>query len=299
MRDSRIDRIFNLINNLVLFVLLLLFLYPLYFTIAASISEPFEVAMGNVLFLPRGFTLDAYRNSFLESSIWQGYATTIFNTIFGTLLNLVLTLPTAYVLSKKFLKGRSLLSIYFLFTMYFSGGLIPTYLLVNQLNLLNKPYTLILLGGISVYNMVVTRIYYQISIPEEIYAAARVDGCSNFGQFFRIALPLSAPIIAVMTLFYSVNRWNDFFNALIYISTARLYPLQLVLRNILIQSQLVLARLDPSATDEEVLALTRRAYLAEAMKYALIFISSAPMLVAYPFVQKHFVKGVMIGSLKG
>ena len=299
MKDSRIDRLFNIGNNLLLFLLLLLFLYPLYFTVIASFSEPFDVAMGNVIFWPKGFTLDAYRNSFMEGSIWLGYATTIFNTVSGTLLNLFLTLPTAYVLSKKTLKGRSLLSVYFLFTMYFSGGLIPTYLLVNQLNLLNKPYTLILLGGLSVYNMVVARIYYQTSIPEEIYAAARVDGCSNFGQFFLIALPLSAPIIAVMTLFYAVGRWNDFFNALIYISDSRLYPLQLVLRNILIQSQMALAGLTPGATDEEVLALTRRAYLAEAMKYALIFISSAPLLAAYPFVQKHFVKGMMIGSLKG
>ena len=299
MKDSRIDRLFNIDNNLLLFLLLLLFLYPLYFTVIASFSEPFDVAMGNVIFWPKGFTLDAYRNSFMEGSIWLGYATTIFNTVSGTLLNLFLTLPTAYVLSKKTLKGRSLLSVYFLFTMYFSGGLIPTYLLVNQLNLLNKPYTLILLGGLSVYNMVVARIYYQTSIPEEIYAAARVDGCSNFGQFFLIALPLSAPIIAVMTLFYAVGRWNDFFNALIYISDSRLYPLQLVLRNILIQSQMALAGLTPGATDEEVLALTRRAYLAEAMKYALIFISSAPLLAAYPFVQKHFVKGMMIGSLKG
>jgi putative aldouronate transport system permease protein len=183
--------------------------------------------------------------------------------------------------------------------MYFGGGLIPSFLVVKNLGLLNKPFTLVFLGGISINNTIVTRIYYQTSIPNELNEAAKVDVCSKLGMFLRIELPLSAPIIAVMTLFYAVDRWNDFFTALIYISDSRFYPLQLVLRNILIQSQMALQTLEATASDEEVLGLTQKAYMAEAMKYALIFIASAPMLIAYPFVQKHFVKGIMIGSLKG
>jgi putative aldouronate transport system permease protein len=299
MRQSRGDAIFQVWDNLFMGAVLIIMIYPLYFTIIASVSEPVNVAMGEITLYPKGFTMDAYRNVFLENSIWIGYRNTIFYTVMGTLLNLSLTLPAAYVLSKKNLKGRLFLSWYFLFTMYFGGGLIPSFLVVKNLGLLNRPFTLIFLGGISIYNTIVTRIYYQTSIPNELYEAARVDGCSNFGMFFRIALPLSAPIIAVMTLFYAVDRWNDFFTALIYISDSRFYPLQLVLRNIIIQSQMALQTLEATASDEEVLGLTRKAYMAEAMKYALIFIASAPMLIAYPFVQKHFVKGIMIGSLKG
>lgn len=301
MKQTRIDRAFDVGNTLFMVLVLIVMVYPLYFTIIASFSEPAFVATGQVTLLPRGFTLDAYTNVFRNDKVWIGYRNTFFYTLFGTALNLMLTLPAAYALSRKKLHARTLIASYFLFTMFFSGGLIPTYLLVRDLDLLNKPYTLIVLNGLSVYLLVVTRIFYQTSIPEEIHEAATIDGCANFGQFFRIALPLSAPIIAVMALFYAVGRWNDFFSALIYISDSKLYPLQLVLRNILIQNQMALASLQisKSVKAEELLAITRQAYLAEAMKYSLIFIASAPMLVAYPFVQKHFVKGVLIGSLKG
>jgi len=299
MKQSRNDAIFQLCDNVLMALIIIVMIYPIYFTIIASISEPIHVAMGEITFYPKGFTLEAYRNAFRERSIWLGYRNTIFYTAAGTTWNLFLTLPTAYVLSKKTLKGRTAISWYFIFTMYFTGGLIPTYLQVKNVGLLNSPLTLVILGGISIYNVIVTRIYYQTSIPGELYEAAKVDGCSDFGQFFKIALPLSAPIIAVMTLFYAVDHWNDYFTALIYISSSRLYPLQLVLRNILILSQIALETLESTASNEEILALTRRAYMAEAMKYALIFIASAPMLIEYPFVQKHFVKGIMIGSLKG
>ena len=299
MKLSRGDAIFQFSNNIFMVIILVIMAYPIYFTIIASFSEPMNVAMGEVTILPKKVTLEAYQNVILERSIWTGYRNTIYYTVCGTLWNLFLTLPTAYVLSKKKLKGRLFFSWYFLFTMYFSGGLIPTYLLVRNVGLLNKPYTLIILGGISIYNMIVTRIYYQTSIPNELYEAAKVDGCSEFRQFFCIALPLSAPILAVMALFYGVGRWNDFFTALIYISSSRFYPLQLVLRNILIQNQAVLQTISSSASNEEIIDLVRRAYMAEGMKYSLIFIASAPMLIAYPFVQKYFVKGVMIGSLKG
>lgn len=302
MGKLRFNKVFDFVNIMIMVIILVIMVYPLYFTIIASISEPRYVALGYLTFLPRGFTLEAYQNVFRNSDIWLGYLNSIYYTIGATLIGLALTIPAAYTLSKKNLPGRTFFSWYFLFTMFFSGGLIPLFLTVRNLGLLNQPYTLVVLGCFSVMNLIVSRIYYQSSIPEELYEAARVDGCSEFGQFFKIALPLSTPIIAVMALFYAVARWNDFFHALIFVSNRDFFPLQLILRNILIAGQMALQAITMGGRQveaEEVLAITRLAYMAEAMKYALIFIASAPLLIAYPFVQKYFVKGVMIGSLKG
>jgi putative aldouronate transport system permease protein len=300
-RKSRGDRAFDWINAALLLLILLVLIYPLYFTVIASVSEPYDVVKGNVVFSPKGFTLEAYRNVFKESRIWTGYRNTIAYTLLGTLFNLGLTMPAAYVLSKRDLPGRSGLTAYFLITMYFSGGLIPTYLLVKSLNLINRPFTLIVLGGISVYNMIISRVYFQTAIPGELYESATMDGAGDFRCFFGIALPLSKPILAVIALYYGVGHWNAYFNALLYVSKSAYQPLQLVLRSILLLNEMALAELDPNLVldADMVVALTRRAYLAEAMKYALIFIASAPLLMVYPFVQRHFVKGVMIGSLKG
>ena len=302
MGKTRFDKIFDFVNIIIMVIVIVIMIYPMYFTIIASISEPRYVALGYLTFFPKGFTLEAYENVFRNSEIWLGYRNSIFYTVGATLIGLFLTIPAAYTLSKKNLPGRTFLSWYFLFTMFFSGGLVPLFLTVRNLGLLNRPHTLVVLGCFSVMNLIVSRIYYQSSIPEELYEAARVDGCSDFGQFFKIALPLSTPIIAVMALFYAVARWNDFFHALIFVSNRDLFPLQLVLRNILIAGQMALQSITMGGRQveaEEVLAITRLAYMAEAMKYALIFIASAPLLAAYPFVQKYFVKGVMIGSLKG
>ncbi|MDY3025706.1 MAG: carbohydrate ABC transporter permease [Candidatus Faecivicinus sp.] len=302
MKKSRADRVFDAVNVALMIAVLFLMLYPIYFTVIASFSEPSYVATGKVTFWVCGFTLDAYRNVFENDKVWTGYGNTLFYTVAGTLLNLALTIPAAYVLSKKHLRGRTLFSWYFAFTMYFSGGLIPSFLVVRDLGLLNSRMTLVVLNGLSVYNMIVTRVYYQTSIPGELYEAAEIDGCGEFGQFFRVALPLSAPIVAVMALFYAVARWNDYFTGLVYISDSKMYPLQLVLRNILIENRTAINQLQATGAhinDQEMLYLSRQAYLAEAMKYALIFIASLPLLVAYPFVQKHFVKGVMIGAVKG
>lgn len=301
MKKSKSDRAFDTVNVIIMIVILFIMIYPIYFTVIASFSEPREVVEGNVFLWIKGFTLDGYINVFKSDRIWTGYGNTIIYTILGTCFNLILTIPTAYVLSKKRMYGRTFLSMYFAFTMYFGGGLIPTYLLVKDLGLVNKPITLIILGGISIYNMIVARTFYQTSIPEEIYEAAEVDGCSEFGKFFRIALPLSAPIIAVMALYYSVGHWNDYFTALVYVTKSDYHPLQLVLRSILIENQTMLKSLEMSgqAVYDQIEYLTRMAYMAEAMKYAVIFIASLPLLVAYPFVQKHFVKGVMIGAIKG
>ena len=298
MKKARADRVFDTCNIAVMVLLLLIMLYPLYYIVIASVSEPYDVAMGKVFLKPSGFTLEAYRNVFENRKIWVGYRNTVFYTLFGTLLNLGLTLPTAYVLSKKQLMGRTFFSWYFLIPMYFGGGLIPTYLLVKSLRLINTPVVIVIMGGLSIYNMIVTRTYFTNSIPEELYESARIDGANECGGFFRIALPLAAPIIAVMTLYYGVARWNDYYTALIYVSKARYQPLQLVLRSILIMNESALVDAG-NLSSEEMELMARRAYMAEAMKYSIIFIASAPLLAAYPFVQKYFVRGIMIGSLKG
>ena len=298
VREIREDTVFNIINYSLLFVVLAIIVYPLYFIIIASVSSPTAVALNQIAFLPKGFTLESYNNVFKNSIIWIGYRNTIVYTTFGTLFNLFLTIPCAYAFSKKDLPGRRPLLFIFTFTMYFSGGLIPTYLLVKSLRLPNTPYVMMILGGLSVYNLIITRTYFENSIPHELYEAARIDGYSEIKIFLRIALPLAGPILAVMTLYYAVGHWNSFFGALIYLTKESLYPLQLILRNILLENQLL--NIDwNTLTDEDAILYAERSKMVETMKYALIFISSAPVLCAYPFVQKYFVKGAMIGAVKG
>ena len=300
MGKLKSDKTFTVVNYTLLAILTLIILYPLYFTVIASISEPYEVVSGNVVLWPKGFTLESYAQIFHNEEIWTGFRNSTLYTVFGTMMSLILTIPAAYALSKKNLWGRGIITTYFVIIMYFSGGVLPTYLVVRDLGLLNQPYTLVIIGSFSVYNMVVARTYYQSSIPESLYEAAEIDGCSGFGQFFRIAIPLSKPIIAVIALYYAVGRWNDFYNSLVYITNSDYYSLQQILRNILLESQNALSAINgDTMSSEEMAYFMRRAYLAEAMKYAIIFVSSLPMLLIYPLVQKHFVKGVMVGSVKG
>jgi putative aldouronate transport system permease protein len=292
------DAFLGTINGVILVVFLIAVIYPLYFTIAASVSDPTLVATGQITFLPRGLTLSAYQNVLENRQIWTAYANTIYYTLLGTAVSLALTIPTAFALSRPRVPGSNLILTLFLITMYFNGGLIPTYLLIRDLGMINTRWAMIVPGALSVYNLIITRSFYRSSVPEELYEAAYVDGARTFTMFWSIALPLSAPIVAVMSLYYGVGRWNQFFNALIYLSEARLYPLQLVLRNILVLNEDLIMNLD-SFPDEAVEYAIRRAMLAETMKYALIFIAAAPVLMIYPFIQKYFVKGVMIGALKG
>ncbi len=300
IRMTRADRVFSAVNYALLALITLLLIYPLYFTIIASISDPYKVSQGAIVFRPIGFTLEAYRNVIDDSRIWIGYRNSLLYMFFGTLFNLALTIPCGYAIGKKELPMRRFFTWYLLIPMYFSGGMIPSYLLVRDLNLINTPYVLVILGGISIYNTIITRVFFQNSIPGEIYESARIDGASDFRCFFAIALPLAKPIIAVMALYYGVAHWNAYFNALLYVSKSDYQPLQMVLRSILLLNQSALADLDMENADiDMILEMTRRAYVAHAMKYALIFIASAPLLIMYPFVQKHFVKGVMIGSVKG
>lgn len=298
--ESRSDKIFGAVNVILLILICVIMLYPMYFTVIASISEPAAVATGQVTFFPKGFTMDGYLNAFKNSDIWKGYKNSLINTALGTVLSLVLTIPAGFALSQKKMRGHGLITTYFVFTMFFSGGLLPSFLIIKDMGLLNKPYTLIVLGALSVYNVIVTRTFFSTSIPTSLYEAAEIDGCSQFGLFFKIALPLAKPIIAVMALYYAVGEWEDYFTSLIYITNHDYYPLQAVLRGILLENQMKLSALDSKTMSaEEMLSLVRQAYLAEAMKYAVIFISSLPMLVMYPFVQKYFVKGVLVGSVKG
>ena len=292
--------IFDFFVIAVLVLLTFAIAYLIYYTIIASFSDHQAVATGQVNLVPVGFQLTAYQAVFENDQIWQGYLNTIIYTVGGTAFNLFLTIPAAYAMSKKQMLGHGALTWYFLITMYFSGGMIPTYLLYKDLNLINNPLIMIISGGLSIYNMIVTRTYYQNSIPDSLYEAGRIDGSSEIGIFFKIALPLSMPIIAVMCLYYAVGHWNGYFTALMYLTKTKYQPLALVLRRILIMNETALDEAVGAALDPNLIAnAAARANLVVTMKYALVIIASLPMLILYPFIQKYFVKGVMIGSVKG
>ena len=292
-KRTRGDIIFSAVTNLRLLFLLVVMLYPLYFIVIASFSSPSLVNSGQVVLLPKKLDFAGYQRIFEFGRVWHGYLMSIFYTAFGTLLNLFLTFTIAYVLTKKDFMPRGFLMKFLMITMFFGGGLIPSFILVQKLGLYNTPLTLVLLGGISVYNVIVVKSTLESSIPYEMYEAAAIDGCGQIVFFTRFVIPLSKAIIAVMTLFYAVGHWNDFMTALIYTNDRTLEPLQLVLRNILIEGEL----LANENVDPDLVLL--RQQQAELMKYGLIVVSSAPLLVAYPFVQKFFTQGVMIGSVKG
>lgn len=293
-RESREDKRFDVIVAVIVVFLTILVLYPLYFVVIASFSDPNLVESGQVLFLPRGITLEGYRYILDDNRIWSGYLNTFLYTIFGTLLAVCITVPAAYALSRRDMIGRGVLMKFFVFTMYFGGGMIPTYLLIKQLHLIDTYLVLILLGSFSAYNLIICRTFFQSTIPLELQEAAEIDGCSIPRFFFSVVLPLSKAVVAIMVLYYAVGHWNDYFNALIYINRQELRPLQLVMRDILIQGQTI----DPgSSVDPE--QIVRLQQIGRSIKYGSIIVSSLPVLIFYPFVQKYFVKGVMIGSIKG
>ena len=296
---TRFDKVFDFVNVALMAVLMVIILYPLYFTVIASFSDPYRLMRGEVLFLPKGITLDAYKNVLKNDEIWMGYLNTILYASTGTVYALAITIPTAYALSRQELRGRSVFMGYFMFTMYFSGGMVPGYVLIKQLGLLNTRYAMVIPAGMSVYNMIIANSFFKSSIPKELYEAARIDGANEYCTFFQVALPLSGAIIAVIALYTLVGHWNSYFAALLYLNDDAKFPLQLVLRNILLENQQLKIMETSSLDTKQLEAIQRRAMMAETMKYALIFISSLPVLVAYPFVQKYFVKGVMIGAVKG
>lgn len=293
------DRIFDWIVIVILALAALVVLYPIWFTLIASLSNPYSVSTGEVVLLPKGITLEPYINVIHNSQLWTGYLNTIINTSIVTIYSLMLTIPCAYVLSRKNIIGKKFLMTYFLVTLYFSGGMIPSYLLVNNLGLINSRWALILPVGFSVYNMIIARTFFQSTFSQELYDAAAIDGASEFRIFFKIILPLSGAIIAVIALYVSVAHWNSYFSALLYLDDKQLFPLQYVLRNILSGEESMSIGDITSLQQDEIAAMLRRQLMAQAMKYSLVFISSVPMIMVYPFVQKYFVKGVMVGALKG
>jgi putative aldouronate transport system permease protein len=275
-------------------IILVLVLYPLIFVVSASFSNPAKVMSGEMWLWPVDFTLDAYVEIFKNSEIWNGYKNTIIYTTVGTIVNILLTTLAAYPLSRRDLPGRNVFMFLITFTMFFHGGMIPTFLVVQGLGMVDTIWAMIIPNAIATYNLIVMRTYFQTSIPWELQEAAMIDGCSNTKMLLKIILPLSKPIIAVMVLFYAVGHWNAFFNALIYLRSEELYPLQLILREILLVSSM--------GGTEDVggqFGMDDKLLLGESIKYALIIVASIPVLILYPFVQKHFVKGVMIGSIKG
>ena len=289
------DKIFDIVNLLVMLVLLVIFVWPLWFVVIASFSNPNEVWMGNVVLWPKGFTLVSYETLLEYKRIWVGYGNTLFYTVVGTLVNLVMTVCGAYPLSRKDFIPRHFFMFLFMLTMYFGGGLIPTYLVVSGLGLVDTRWAMIIPGAVSIYNINITRTYFMNSIPPSLQEAATLDGANSFQYLMRVVLPLSKPIMAVIGLYYAVGHWNDFYTALIYLYKEDLMPLQSFLRDMLMSTKMTLNNL--SGLDTATVEL--KTHLAQTLKYSVIIVSTVPVLCIYPFIQKYFVKGVMVGSVKG
>lgn len=293
LRTSKGDRVFNVIVVVIVTILALIVLLPMINIVACSFSSPKAVSGGKVLLWPVEFTLENYELVLNYKDVWLGYRNTIFYTVAGTLINVFMTLICAYPLSVKSFSGRSFLNKMFMFTMIFSGGMIANYILMRDLKLLNTIWAILLPGAINVYNVMITRTYIETSIPLDLEESARIDGCSSFKYFLKFVLPLAKPIIAVIAMYYAVAHWNSYFNAFLYLSNDELYPLQLFLREILLNSQMDTG----SITDPDLIAAMQG--VSDALKYVVIVVSTLPLMCIYPFVQKYFVKGVMIGAVKG
>lgn len=292
---SRGDVIFETIVVIILAILTLIILYPLYFVVIASFSDAKLVVAGEVWWYPKGVTLENYMQCFTNGDLMLGYRNAFIILILGTATNLFLTILCAYPLSRHDLWGRNGIMIYCTIPMFFGGGLIPTYLMVTQtLGLKNSWWAVILVAGIATYNMIIMRTFFMTSIPFELQEAAQIDGCTPIGILLRIILPLSIPVICVIGLYYGVNHWNSYFSALVYLPDKNKWPLQLFLRQILVNNDI--SAVDGGASSDE---MARRAMRAETIKYSIVILASIPMLIIYPFVQRYFVKGVMIGSVKG
>jgi putative aldouronate transport system permease protein len=295
MRYSAEDRLFHIINYSILSILFIIVLYPLVYVVSCSFSSAMAVITNRVWLWPVEFTLDSYKAIFEHRLLMIGYANSLLYMVAGTFVNIILLVLCAYPLSRKDLPGRIFFTFYFIFTMFFSGGMIPNYILVDKLKMLNTRWALIIPFAFSAYNMIIVRTYFNSNIPAELLEASQIDGCSDIKFFFRIALPLSKPVIAVMVLFHGIGHWNGYMRALLYLNNPKYYTLQLVLRDILFLAQMpeeVLAQMEDSKLEE----ITN---VMELLKYSVIVVGSLPVLILYPFVQKYFVKGIMIGSIKG
>ncbi len=287
------DKIFILIVYALLVLIFVIVAYPLIYIVSASFSDPQAVISGKVVFFPVSPTLRGYAAVFKNHKIVTGFINSISYMTIGTLVNIVMTILCAYPLSRKEFTARNKLAAIFVFTMYFSGGLVPSYILVNKLGLINTPLAMIIPSAMSTYNMIICRTYMQNSIPDELYEAGQIDGCTPWIYLKKVVVPLCKPIIAVLVLYYGVAKWNSYFDAMLYIKKDALQPLTIVMREILIQNKIDYTMISDVKTASEMQGLT------QLLKYSTIVVASVPVLIIYPFVQKHFVKGVMIGAVKG
>ena len=301
VRQSRGDRAFGIVNGLLIALSFAITLYPLIYVISASISSPDAVASGRMILWPVDIPWKGYQYILQYGDIWTGYANTLFYTLVGTSINLSVTLPCAYGLSRRDVPFRGLVMTLFLITMYISGGLIPGYINLSEMHMINTRWVLLLPGAVSTYNLIVARTFFANTIPWELHEAAFLDGCSNIRLFLKIVLPLSAPIVVVMTLYYGVAHWNSYFNAMIYLSDRSKYPLQVFLREILTKGQFAAEAIKSGAafSEEEMIAMMKETETANLIKYCVIIVSTVPMMILYPFLQRFFAKGVMIGAVKG
>lgn len=289
------DGVFDAVNTVVLTLVLTAVAYPLLFVVSASFSDPAALLSGQVWLLPVRPSLDGYQAVLQSSKVWIGYANSLFYLVAGTTVNVAITLLAAYALSRKDFTPRRVIMFLFIFTMFFDGGLIPTYLVVRSLGLINMRAALIIPAAISIWNLIVARTFIEHTIPDELVDASRMDGCNHTRFLVAVVMPLSTAMIAVISLFYGVAHWNEFFEALLYLNDESKFPLQIFLRQLLLQNQVdteMMAGVDPEAQ-------AAREYLSELLRYALIIVGSLPVLLIYPFAQKYFVKGVMIGAIKG
>ena len=295
IRISGGDHAFLTFIYVLLFLALIIVVYPLVYIVSASISSPDAVYSGEVILLPKQVTISGYRRVFQDDSIMTGYANTLFYTVVGTLIDMVVTVPCGFALAQRKVPGKNIFMGIFMFTMYFGGGMIPTFLLIKNLGLYNTRAVLLILGAFNCYNCIICRTFFS-SIPAEMGEAAAIDGCSPMRYFLQIVLPISQALLGVMVLYFAVEQWNSYFNAMMYIYDQNKRPLQLVLRTILVeaitQSSMVNGSFDQENADEMY-------KIAQQIKFAVIVVSSLPVLILYPFLQKYFVKGVMIGSVKG
>lgn len=293
IKATGFDLVFDIVVHILAIIIILLVMYPLVYVVSASFSNPLSIMRGDMWLLPKKFTLEAYRSVFHNAKILTGYQNTVMITLAATIINLVMTTICAYPLSRKDFWGRNYITILITITMFFSAGMIPNYLLIRNLGLLDNRWSLILPGTISVYNMLIMRNYFQNSIPDEIVEAATIDGCGNVQTLIKVVLPLSKSILAVLVIFYAVGHWNSYFDAMIYLSSEDKYPLQLVLRQFLLESTQVQDDLGLNQT----IAEASLAYVS--LQYAIIVVSSLPLIIVYPFMQKYFTKGIMVGAVKG
>lgn len=292
IRQSAGDRAFNIVNAIVMTLTTLAIVYPLYYVLLASITDPVVVSSGKLLLYPEALYFEGYTRALHYAPLWTGYGNTLKYTLVGTAVALFCTIPAGYALSRIDLPGRRVLMFLFTFTMFFSGGIIPLYLVVRQLHMYDTIWAIVLPVAVSAYNLIVCRSFFDIGIPNELLEAAKIDGCNDFKFFFRIVLPLSSTIIAVMCLFYATALWNMFFNPLMFLSGKENMPLQVVLRDLVLLNQ---ANSITSSAEE----IAMRQKLAEQLKYCIVVLAAAPLLIVYPFLQKYFAKGVMVGAVKG